>query len=128
MVAGVHKGGGMMRVGKAREAEAWEGFLERVRRAELQDEDRKRLAEVERVALGTAEHSRILGAFDVAETPETAHKFLLRCGYWAAEENPWPRRSGLPLDEVESRVRRGEIDHALVLDALYLFRLHEARS
>jgi len=92
------------RESKAREAEAWEGFLERVRQAELQPDDRKRLAEVERVALGKAEHSRILGAFDVAETPEAAHKFLLRCGFWPADANPWPRRSGLPLDEVELAV------------------------
>jgi len=86
---------------KAREAEEWEGFLQRVKAADLQEEDRKRLAEVERVALGTAEHSRILSTFDVAETPEAAHQFLLRCGYWPFEENPWPRRAGLLLDEVQ---------------------------
>ena len=89
------------RESKAREAEAWEGFLARVREATLQEEDRKRLAEVERVALGTSEHSRILGAFDVDETPEAAHKFLLRCGYWPLQENPWPTRSGVLLDPVE---------------------------
>ncbi len=34
----------------------------------------------------------------------------------------------LPLAEVEARVLRGEIDHALVLDALYLLRLHRERT
>ena len=86
---------------KAREAEAWEGFLSRVREARLEDEDRKRLAEVERVALGASEHSRNLNSFDADATPEAAHKFLLRCGYWSFEENPWPRRAGLLLDPVE---------------------------
>jgi len=106
------------RESKAREAEAWEGFLERVQNADLQADDRKRLAEVERVALAKAEHSRILGAFNVAETPEAAHKFLLRCGYWAAEENPWPRRSGLLLDEVEQGVPALPDEQRLDLTAL----------
>ena len=86
---------------KAREAEEWEGFLSRVREARLEEQDRKRLAEVERVALGNAEHSRILTALDVDATPEAAHKFLLRCGFWPSDQNPWPLRSGLPLDDVE---------------------------
>ena len=86
---------------KAREAEEWEGFLSRVREARLEEQDRKRLADVERVALGNAEHSRILTALDVDATPEAAHKFLLRCGFWPFDQNPWPLRSGLPLDDVE---------------------------
>lgn len=83
---------------KHREAEEWQAFLQRVEAAQLQDEDRKRLAEVERVALGAAQHSRILSAFKVDETPEAAHRFLLRCGYWPAEKNPWPQRSGVILE------------------------------
>lgn len=92
------------RESKAREARAWDEFLARVEAGTLQDEDRKRLAEVERVALGTSEHSRILSTFDVAEAPDAAHKFLLRCGYWQIEENPWPRRSGAMLEPVELAV------------------------
>lgn len=86
---------------KQRAEQAWAGFLARVEAAELGDDDRKRLAEVERVALGTAEHSRILAAFDVTASPESAHRFLVRCGYWPAEHNPWPRRAGAQLDPVE---------------------------
>ena len=86
---------------KAREARSWEDFLARVDKAELQDEDRKRLGEVERVALGMAEHSRILGAFGVEANPESAHRFLVRCGYWPAHENPWPRRAGVALEPLE---------------------------
>lgn len=86
---------------KAREAEEWEGFLLRVKQAQLEDEDRKRLAEVERVALGKTERSRILSSFDVTESAEAAHQFLIRCGYWPAEENPWPRRMDAMLDEIK---------------------------
>lgn len=106
------------RESKAREAEAWEGFLARVREARLEEDDRKRLAEVERVALRASEHSRILASFEVAETPEAAHKFLLRCGYWPLQENPWPRRSGVLLDQVELGVPDLPQEERLDLTAL----------
>lgn len=89
------------RESKRRAAEEWESFLQRVGAAALEDEDRKRLAEVERVALGTSERSRILSSLDLAETAESAHRFLIRCGYWDAETNPWPRRVGVLLDDVD---------------------------
>ncbi|HIE55372.1 MAG TPA: RNB domain-containing ribonuclease, partial [Chromatiaceae bacterium] len=61
---------------------------------------RPRLAEVERVALGRSSHSRILAAFKVAETPEAAHAFLIRSGYWPESHNPWPERQGAVLQSV----------------------------
>jgi exoribonuclease-2 len=81
--------------------QAWAGFLDRVERAALVDEDRKRLAEVERVALGQSERSRILTSFELTETPEAAHRFLVRCGYWTPDFNPWPLRAGAALAPVE---------------------------
>lgn len=92
------------RAEREREAREWDEFLARVSAAKLEDSDRKRLAEVERVALAQAEHSKILQSFDVAVTPESAHAFLLRCGYWELAENPWPRRSNLQLAPVELAV------------------------
>lgn len=89
------------RESRRRAAEEWDGFIARVGEGRLEDEDRKRLAEVERVALGAAEHSRILAAFEVPETPEAAHRFLVRCGYWEAHANPWPARAGARLGPVE---------------------------
>lgn len=86
---------------KQRAEQEWSEFLERVDRASLEEEDRKRLAEVERVALGDSEHSRILSSFELPVTPDSAHRFLVRCGYWDAHENPWPRRAGARLEPVE---------------------------
>lgn len=86
---------------KRRAAEEWQGFLARVEAAQLADDDLKRLAEVERVAVGSSERSRILASFDLPETPEAAHRFLVRCGYWEAETNPWPRRVGVQLDPID---------------------------
>jgi len=89
------------RESKRRAGQEWNDFLERVDRASLEDDDRKRLAEVERVALGDSEHSRILTSFDLPVTPDSAHRFLIRCGFWAPDENPWPRRAGARLELVD---------------------------
>ena len=89
---------------KAREQEEWQAFLDNVEKAQINDADRKRLAEVERVALGAADRSRILKHFGASETTESAHQFLIRCGYWTVEENPWPRRVGAMLEEVDLAV------------------------
>ena len=86
---------------KRREEEEWQAFLDRVARADLQETDRKRLAEVERLALEASDRSRILAQFDLPETPESAHRFLVRCGYWPARFNPWPLRAGAELGAVE---------------------------
>lgn len=105
------------REAKVRAERDWEAFIARVERAELEPEDRKRLAEVERVALGAAEHSRILAQFGVQESPEHAHRFLIKCGYWAGEHNPHPSRVGATLEPVELAVpelpdeRRRDLTH-----------------
>ncbi|HHH13720.1 MAG TPA: RNB domain-containing ribonuclease, partial [Thiolapillus brandeum] len=98
---------------KVREAEEQAAFLERLQRGELAEEDRQRLQEVERVALGRSNRSRILASLDLAETPEAAHALLLRSGHWPEEHNPWPERQGallespdLPLPSLPEEERR----------------------
>ncbi len=83
---------------KAREAQEWADFLERVQQGKLEEADRSRLGEVERVALGQTAKSRVLSALNITESPESAHAFLLRCGYWPASYNPWPARQGANLE------------------------------
>ncbi|MET0065800.1 MAG: RNB domain-containing ribonuclease [Candidatus Thiodiazotropha sp.] len=83
------------RTRKAREAEAWEGFLQRVREGAILEEDRKPLGEVEALALERREGSRILQALGLTENPVTAHRLLINTGYWPAQENPYPRRLGV---------------------------------
>ncbi len=98
---------------KAREEQEWADFLERVANGRLEEQDRSRLGEVERVALGQTARSRVLSALNIAESPESAHAFLLRCGYWPASYNPWPARQGanlespdLPVPPLEEESRR----------------------
>ena len=82
------------REAKARAEADWAALLARLSSGRFDADDRERLAEVERMANGQAEHSRILAALELPETPPAAHRFLIRLGYWPAEHNPYPDRCG----------------------------------
>jgi len=84
------------RESKAARQAAWEGLLNRVRKGTMEEGDRRELAEVERLALSKAQGSRILQALDLTESPEYAHRLLVRVGYWKPEHNPYPERFGAP--------------------------------
>ncbi|RNE90414.1 RNB domain-containing ribonuclease [Marichromatium sp. AB31] len=102
------------REAKAAAERDWKAFLERMRAATPSAEDRGRLAEVERLALGQTERSRILEALGYPQTPEHAHRALVEVAYWPANHNPYPARRGVPgedaalavpaLDEDEPRL------------------------
>ena len=77
-------------------ARDWDAFLARLAASQPLPEDAERLAEVERLAWGRSEHSRILKALGIEETPEKAHRALIQFGYWAPEHNPHPARQALP--------------------------------
>ena len=90
------------RESKAAEAAAWSEFMERVRAGRMASGDEKRLAEVERVALGRSSHSRILRELDRQESPEAAHRLLLKVGYWQETVNPHPPRMDAPAAAPEA--------------------------
>ncbi len=85
------------RQAKVKAEQEWQAFLERMGQARLNDDDRKRLQEVERLANGQSEHSRILTALGHQETPVNAHRTLVKVGYWEANHNPYPARSGVSV-------------------------------
>lgn len=78
---------------------AWESFLERLGRGAIEEGDRDRLREVESLALGRTEHSRILQTLGHQETPENAHRLLVASGYWPVDHNPYPARVGVHLED-----------------------------
>jgi exoribonuclease-2 len=78
------------------EAENWSAFLKRLQNGKPLAEDDKRLNEVEAMALGRSNGSRILRELGRQETPEAAHALLLRLGRWGDGDNPHPRRLKLP--------------------------------
>ncbi|MFE8035197.1 RNB domain-containing ribonuclease [Thiohalocapsa marina] len=89
------------REAKARAEQEQQAFMQRLQQGRIDAGDRDRLLEVERLALQQSERSRILKALDLTETPQSAHRFLVRVGYWSADHNPYPARSGLALTDPE---------------------------
>ncbi len=86
-----------VREAKAAEREAWNGFLQRARAGRCAPEDAPYLREIEEVALGQREQSRVLQALDCDQNPQSAHALLLRLRHWDGMVNPWPRRIGALL-------------------------------
>ncbi len=101
------------RASRAAEAKAWADVLARVRQRRFEPEDRRYLAEVELMAYGRREKSRVLAELGRAQTPESAHGLLLELGVWDQTVDPYPRRlelpeqsPQLPLAELAAEARR----------------------
>jgi exoribonuclease-2 len=103
----------------------WKAFIARVEGAALQGDDRQRMIEVERVALGKAEHSRILAALKLDQTPESAHRALIACGYWTPRFNPYPLRCGVSIDDPIASVPDLEAEERLDLTALAAYAVDD---
>jgi exoribonuclease-2 len=65
----------------------------------ISEDDSRWLQEVELVAHNLSKHAKLLDAFSLDSNPESAHKFLLKIGYWQETINPYPRRHGILQDE-----------------------------
>ncbi|MGD8998654.1 MAG: RNB domain-containing ribonuclease, partial [Anaerolineae bacterium] len=84
------------RKARAAEQRAWKAFLERARAGKFSpEEDEGYLREVEMLALGHTEQSRVLSELGRAETSENAHALLLELGVWDHTVVPYPERLGL---------------------------------
>ena len=84
---------------KANAENDWQAFLVRMADSCPAPEDGARLGEVERLALGQSERSRILEALGHEQTPVNAHRALIQVGYWTDRHNPYPRRCAVPTAE-----------------------------
>lgn len=84
------------RESKAAEKESWSQFVKRVKQGQILPEDKRYIAEVESLALGRQEKSRLLRELNQTESPEVAHALLLRIAHWHERINPYPARFGLP--------------------------------
>ncbi|MER2526711.1 MAG: RNB domain-containing ribonuclease [Candidatus Competibacter denitrificans] len=85
------------RAAKETERRAWTGFLQRARLGQCAPEDAPYLREIEEVAWGQREQSRVLQALDWEQNPQNAHAALLKLRYWDSGINPYPYRIGVPM-------------------------------
>lgn len=85
------------RQARVAEAHAWEEFVQRARLGCIDPQaDKRYLREVEDLACGRRNDSRLLRELGRSERPENAHAMLLSCGAWDYQVDPYPARLGLP--------------------------------
>lgn len=85
------------------EAQAWADFLERARSGKVSlPGDAKYLREVENLALGQSQESKLLRELGRSERPENAHALLLEWKAWDVTVNPYPTRLGLTTRQPEA--------------------------
>jgi exoribonuclease II len=84
---------------RASEKAAWSAFLTRVANLQVIPEDGRFLAEVEALALGEANESRVLRELGRSQNPQNAHSLLLDLGRWENRFNPYPKRFGVALSD-----------------------------
>lgn len=80
------------RMARATETQAWNSFLDRARQRRFDPQDSRYLIEVEQVAYGRRDKSRVLAELGRAQTAESAHGLLLELGVWAETVDPYPYR------------------------------------
>jgi exoribonuclease-2 len=82
------------------EAHAWAEFLERAHAGKVSPQgDKKYLREVENLALGRTQESKLLRELGRSERPENAHALLLEWKAWDVSVNPYPTRLGLTIQQ-----------------------------
>jgi len=82
---------------KSQKAEEYNSSLKRLSMGTWIEEDENALREIEGVVLEQRSGSKILKSLGIKESPESAHKFLIKIGYWTIENNPFPGRLGVSL-------------------------------
>lgn len=107
---------------------AWSGLLERIKQGKIEQADREKLIEVEKLALKQSEQSRILKALGHQEKMENAHRLLCKTGYWRDEHNPHPQRQLLPIADPEFMVPELAQEQRLDLTHLPAFAIDDQDS
>ncbi|MEJ2214960.1 MAG: RNB domain-containing ribonuclease [Gammaproteobacteria bacterium] len=112
-----------------RQAEAEKArFFENIKNASLTDEDKKKLSEVEMLALEKTDKSQILKTLEVKQTPQSAHQFLINCGYWEKTHNPFPGRFGVSLQQPQGNVPKVLDEDRLDLTAIPAYAIDDEGS
>ena len=92
------------RIAKEEAEKRWERFLVRLKAQEFSEDDREFYQGIEQLACMTLKKNRALQAINIEQTPENAHRLLLKMGFWTEANNPYPRRFDLPATSASDEV------------------------
>ena len=84
---------------KALEEESLKRCINNLNNSSYDDKDIIWISEIEQVALNQSKHSKVMSALSIENTPENAHRLLIKIKYWSEYENPYPQRNKIDSDE-----------------------------
>lgn len=114
------------RAAKAARVRAWNDFLARAQKNQINPEDEQFLREVEEVAYDRQSKSSVLRELGRSETAESAHAWLLQTGYWNETVNPYPQRMGLNTTSSSAEIPNLPAEERLDLTHLPAFAIDDA--
>jgi len=100
---------------KSLEIESLQQCVDNLQNNKVDERDSFWLDEIEKVALNQSKHTRVLNALNIDNTPESAHRLLLKIKYWSELFNPYPRRHKIyPNEELTldfKEITREDLTH-----------------
>lgn len=73
----------------------WKDFISRIKSGSIIEDDAPYIKELERLAWGKIQESKILHELKIEQLPENAHRLLIKINYWEFQ-NPYLQRYELP--------------------------------
>ncbi len=100
---------------KALEEESLKRCINNLNNSSYDDKDIIWISEIEQVALNQSKHSKVMSALSIENTPENAHRLLIKIKYWSEYKNPYPQRNKIYSDEefefIERKTDREDLTH-----------------
>jgi exoribonuclease-2 len=84
---------------KALEEESLQRCVDHLRNDSFENNDISWIHEIEQVAYNQSKHSKAMSALSIENTPENAHRLLIKIKYWSEFKNPYPKRNKIYEDE-----------------------------
>ena len=84
---------------KALEEESLQRCVEHLKKDSFENSDISWIHEIEQVAFNKSKHSKVMSAMSIDNSPENAHRLLIKIKYWSEFNNPYPQRNKIYNDE-----------------------------
>ena len=84
---------------KASQDESIQRCIDNLRKDTYDDINLYWIHEIEQVALNQSKHSKAMNALSIENTPENAHRLLIKIKYWSDFNNPYLQRNRIYADE-----------------------------
>ena len=100
---------------KSLEIESLQRCVDNLQNNIVDERDSFWLREIEKVALNQSKHTKVLSALSIDNTPESAHRLLLKIKHWSELINPYPERHKIyPNEELTldfRKITREDLTH-----------------